>query len=131
LTRSDPQSKKHGALSATRSLVEAALMDDRSYADLRREYEAQHRALVEAQHAWIATGELRDKAEAEIERLREEVAALRLIYPEGTADKIAFLEDDHKRLRELLRRARQALRSLDEISDEEIGALVCELDTRI
>jgi uncharacterized protein YecT (DUF1311 family) len=106
-------------------------MDDRSYADLRRDYEAQHRALVEAQRAWIATGELRDKAEAENERLREEVAALRLIYPEGTADKIAFLEDGHKRLRELLRRARQALRSLDEISDEEIGALVCELDTGI
>jgi hypothetical protein len=36
---------------------------------------------------------------AEIERLREEIAALRLIYPEGTADKIVFLEDDNKRLR--------------------------------
>jgi hypothetical protein len=35
----------------------------------------------------------------EIERLREEVEALRLIYPEGTADKITFLEFDNKQLR--------------------------------
>jgi hypothetical protein len=36
--------------------------------------------------------------------------------------------DEIERLQTLLRRARQALRSLDEISDEEIDALVCELD---
>jgi uncharacterized protein YecT (DUF1311 family) len=53
------------------------MMDDRSYADLRREYEAQHRALVEAQRAWIETGELRDKAEAEIERLRAALEKIR------------------------------------------------------
>jgi hypothetical protein len=35
----------------------------------------------------------------EIKRLREEIEALRLIYPEGTADKLAILELDNKRLR--------------------------------
>jgi len=50
--------------------------DQAAYADLRREYEKQHRALVEAQRAWIATGELRDKAEDEIKGLQAQVARL-------------------------------------------------------
>jgi hypothetical protein len=40
--------------------------------------------------------------DAEIKRLREEIEALRLIYPEGTADRITFLEIDNKRLRAAL-----------------------------
>lgn len=50
-----------------------------SYGDLRREYEAQHCALVEAQRAWMATGELRDKAEAEIERLRAALSNIKIL----------------------------------------------------
>jgi hypothetical protein len=57
---------------------------DADYAALRQEYENQHRALVEAQRAWIATGELRDKAEAEIGRLRTALDNLcRVVEAEG------------------------------------------------
>jgi hypothetical protein len=55
------------------------------YADLRQEYEAQHRALVEAQQA--------------LDRALAEIQALRLIYPEGTADKLNLLELENERLR--------------------------------
>jgi mevalonate kinase len=43
----------------------------------------------------------------------------------------AFLQQEIERLLALLRRARQALRSLDEISDEEITKLVYALDAKI
>jgi hypothetical protein len=66
---------------------------------------------------------LHEAAADEIERLDREL--------EAREKTIELLELDNKRLRSLLRRARQALRSLDEISDEEIGALVCKLDTGI
>jgi hypothetical protein len=51
--------------------------------------------------ALMAADELAAK-DAEIKRLREEIEALRLIYPEGTADRITFLEIDNKRLRAAL-----------------------------
>ena len=38
----------------------------------------------------------------EIKQLREELEALRLIYPEGTADRINFLEQEIARLRQRL-----------------------------
>jgi hypothetical protein len=64
---------------------------------------------------------LHEAAADEIERLDREL--------EAREKTIELLELDNKRLRSLLRRARQALRSLDEISDEELQRLADDLDT--
>lgn len=50
-----------------------------------------------------AGGKIALMAADEIKRLREEIEALRLIYPEGTADRLNFLELDNKRLRAALK----------------------------
>lgn len=52
--------------------------------------------ILASERAWQRRAE---RAEAENERLREELEALRLIYPEGTADRLTFLELENKRLR--------------------------------
>lgn len=74
--------RNHTVALIQRALEPSEALDMSGYADLRQEYEAQHRALVEAQRAWVATGELRDKAEAENERLR----AARLVELETIAN---------------------------------------------
>jgi hypothetical protein len=106
-------------------LRNARMLVNRGHGDVSDEPDPLHEAAADEIERLDRELEAREKT---IERLRQELEVLRLIYPEGTADKITFLELDNKRLRTLLRRARQALRSLDEISDEEIGALVCKLE---
>jgi hypothetical protein len=115
-------------MSIPAELRNARMMVNRGHGDVSDEPDPLHEAAADEIERLDRELEAREKT---IERLRQELEVLRLIYPEGTADKITFLELDNKRLRTLLRRARQALRSLDEISDEEIGALVCKLDTGI
>jgi hypothetical protein len=92
-------------MSIPAELRNARMMVNRGHGDVSDEPDPLHEAAADEIERLDRELEAREKT---IERLRQELEVLRLIYPEGTADKTVFLEDDNKRLRaenELLRAA--------------------------